>query len=202
MRIFASAPPLDVVRAAKYYFRIPGVTGIVAMTNKRGSDGRCLNAYDYDLHAQTQGVGKAETIVKVIAPQYGGHGPMFCAMDSQGDFNFCTEFKDTKAVLILNRKRKDDAAICAGIADYQQKHHIGLIQANCAGDAKFVLQGRYENHGVFWPEAETMQLGKKKKDFLSDKTLKAEKELEAGKTIREVLQENTKLKDYQGCKTR
>lgn len=44
-----SASPIDVIRAAKDYFQIPGVTDIVAMTNKKDSEGRYINQYDYDL---------------------------------------------------------------------------------------------------------------------------------------------------------
>ena len=39
---------------------------------------------------------------------------------------FFKEFKDTRAVLIMNRRRKDDAALCAGIAEYQKKHDLRL----------------------------------------------------------------------------
>ncbi|MCH4158059.1 MAG: hypothetical protein LKF34_05635 [Acidaminococcaceae bacterium] len=197
-----SASPLDVVRAAVTTFKIPGVDGIVGMTNKLDKNGRYVNAYDYDLHAQTQGVGKSETLVKVVLPKYRGQGPSFCAMDSQGDFNFCTEFKDTKAVLIMNRTRKDDAALCAGIAAYQQEKNISLAQANLAGDTRFILQGRNENTGKLWPKTETWQVGKKAAANLSPKALKAKTELENGKSIAQVLQADTKLKDYQGYKTR
>lgn len=198
-----SASPVDVVKAAVDYFQVPGVKGVVAMTNKLDKNGKYINAYDYDLHAQTQGVGKAETIDKIIAPQYQGHGPIFAAMDSQGDFNFCTEYKDTKAVLILNRKRSDDAALCAGIAHWQQQNNITLAKANAAGDTLFLLQGRNENTGTLWPDNQTLLLGKKDKAFLSDKALKAESELAQGRSIKDVLQANSKLKDkYQGYKTR
>lgn len=197
-----SASPLDVVRAAVSTFKIPGVDGIVGMTNKLDKDGRYVNAYDYDLHAQTQGVGKSETLVKIVLPKYKGQGPSFCAMDSQGDFNFCTEFKDTKAVLVMNRTRKDDAAICAGIAAYQQEKNISLAQANLSGDTRFILQGRNENTGKLWPQVATWQLGKKTAADLSPKALKVKAELENGKSIMNVLQENTKLKTYQGYKTR
>ena len=198
-----SASPVDVVKAAVDYFQVPGVKGVVAMTNKLDKNGKYINAYDYDLHAQTQGVGKAETIDKIIAPQYQGHGPLFAAMDSQGDFNFCTEYKDTKAVLILNRKRSDDAALCAGIAHWQQQTNITLAKANAAGDTLFLLQGRNENTGTLWPDNQTLLLGKKDKAFLSDKALKAESELAQGRSIKDVLQANSKLKDkYQGYKTR
>ena len=66
----------------------------------------------------------------MIRPLYHGQGPIFCAMDSQGDFNFCTEFKDTKMVLIMNRQRKDDAALCAAIAAFEQKKFISLQEVS------------------------------------------------------------------------
>jgi hypothetical protein len=197
-----SASPLDVVRAAVDYFQIPGVDGIVGMTNRKDRQGRYINAYDYKLHAQTQGVGKSQAIDSVIAPRYKGQGPVFTAMDSQGDFNFCTEYKNTKAVLVLNRKRTDDAALCAGIAVWQKKKGVSLAQANKNGDTLYLLQGRNENTGTLWPDDKTLLLGKKDKAYLSDKAQKVIQELDAGKSIAEVLKENTKLKDYQGYKTR
>lgn len=197
-----SASQIDVVRAAVDFFQVPGVDGIVAMTNKLDDNGRYINEYNYDLHAQTQGVGKSLTIDKVIAPKYNGHGPIFTAMDSQGDFNFCTEYKDTKAVLILNRIRTDDAAICAGIAQYQEQNNIGLKEANLTGNTKYLLQGRNENTGKLWNSYETLRLGKTSNAYLSDKALKVIDELNQNKPINEVISENTSLKDYQGYKTR
>ncbi|WP_182186831.1 haloacid dehalogenase-like hydrolase [Pectinatus frisingensis] len=197
-----SASYIDVVRAAVDYFAIPDVKGIVAMTNQTDNKGRYINAYNYDLHAQTQGVGKSLAIKKVIAPLYQGHGPIFTAMDSQGDFNFTTEFKDTRAVLIMNRRRKDDAALCAGIAEYQKKHDISLQQANLDGDTKFILQGRNENTGALWPDDQTLLLGKTSKVFLSDRADDVVKNLEAGASIRDILEKDTHNKDYNGYKTR
>ena len=194
---------LDAICAAVSYFKVPGVKDVLAMTNKVDANGRYLNQYDYDLHPQTQGVGKAETLAKILVPKYKGHGPSFTAMDSQGDFNFCTEFKDTKEVLVINRTRTDDAALCAGIAAYQKKHGIDLAAANKNGDSLFLIQGRNENKGEFWNDDKTLLLGKKDASYLSDKATKAETELEQGKTIAQVLKDNTKLKDkYQGYKTR
>ena len=198
-----SASPVDVVRAAVDYFQIPGVKGIVAMTNKTDAQGRYINAYDYDLHAQTQGEGKAQTIDKVIAPQYGGRGPIFVAMDSQGDFNFCTEYKDTKEVLIINRKRSDDAGLCAAIAVWQKGKGLTLAEVNRQGDALFLLQGRDENSGVFWSTDETRLLGKSQPAYLSDKALAAVDQLNQGKSVGQVLADNTKLKtSYAGYKSR
>lgn len=197
-----SASNIDVIRAAVNYFQIPGVDGIVAMTNQLDANQRYKNAYDYSLHPQTQGVGKALTIDKVIRSLYQGQGPVFCAMDSQGDFNFCTEYKNTKAVLIMNRQRSDDAALCAGIAVYQKKHGISLAQANKNGDTKFILQGRNENIGQLWSEDYTQLLGKTEPAFLSQKGETALAQLEKGQSIREILQQDTKLKDYKGYKSR
>ena len=197
-----SASQIDVIRAAVNYFQIPGVNGIVAMTNQLDANQRYKNAYDYSVHPQTQGVGKALTIDKVIRPLYQEQGPIFCAMDSQGDFNFCTEYKNTKAVLIMNRQRSDDAALCAGIAVYQKKHNISLAQANKNGDTKFILQGRNENVGKLWAEDYTLLLGKAENAFLSEKGQKTLTQLEEGQSIRKVLQQDTKLKDYKGYKSR
>ena len=196
-----SASALDVIKAAVDAFKLPGVKGIVAMTNKT-LNGKYINSYDYDLHAQTQGVGKAEAVGKILVPKYKGHGPAFCAMDSQGDFNFCTEFKDTKAVLIVNRQRKDDAALCAGIAVWQKEQVIDLATANKNADSLFLLQGRNENNGTFWPDDSTLLLGKKEKVFLSAKGKKALEQLNSGMSIAQVLKTDTKLEHYQGYKTR
>ncbi|MBU2703419.1 hypothetical protein Ga0466249_004564 [Sporomusaceae bacterium BoRhaA] len=197
-----SASHVDVVRAAVKYFAIPDVKGVVGMTNKLDDQGKYINIYDYDAHAQTQGVGKSLSIEKVIAPQYQGQGPIFCAMDSQGDFNFCTEFANTKAVLIMNRRRKDDAALCAAIAEYQKEHHITLQQANDNGDVRYVLQGRNETVGLLWPDNQTIFLGKTDKVFLSDRAKQAIAELDSGMSIAQLLKKDTSLKDYQGYKTR
>lgn len=197
-----SASQVDVVKAAVDAFNIPGVDGVVAMTNKLDKSGRYINEYNYDLHDQTQGKGKSTTINKVIAPLYQGHGPALAAMDSQGDFNFATEFKDTKIVLIFNRQRKDDAAIVAGIAEYQKKHHIDLAAANKNGDSLFLLQGRNENNGTYWDSDQTLLLGKKDTAYLSPKALKVEHELNLGKSISDVIQDNKKDKEHTGYKTR
>lgn len=197
-----TASPVDVVRAAVDYFQVPGVDGIVGMTNKTDAQGRYINSYDYDLHAQTQGVGKSLTIDKVIAPKYNGQGPIFAAMDSQGDFNFCTEYKNTKAVLILNRQRSDDAGLCAAVAVWQKKHGITLADANKNGDTLFLLQGRNENTGTLWATDQTQLLGKTDSACLSAKAADVVSQLDAGKTVEQALEDNTKLKEYQGYKSR
>lgn len=197
-----SASPLDVIRAAVDYFKIPGVKGIVAMTNNKDAQGRYINSYDYAYHAQTQGAGKADTVDKVIRPLYNGRGPVFGAMDSQGDFNFATEYKDTKVVLVVNRTRTDDAALTAGIAAWQKEHHIGVKEAAKSGDTLYLLQGRNETKGSFWADDKTQQVGKKEAKGLSDKGQTAVDQLNQGKSVKQVLEDNTKLKDYKGYKNR
>jgi hypothetical protein len=102
----------------------------------------------------------------------------------------------------MNRKRKDDAALCAAIAVWQKSHNITLQQANDAGDTKFLLQGRNENKGTLWANDTTVLLGKKEKSYLSDKATTAINQLDQDLSIKDVLQKDTNLKDYQGYKTR
>ena len=168
-------------------------TGVVGMNNKI-VDGKYTNVYDYDKNPQTEGLGKSLTILKRIAPKYNGQGPILCGMDSQGDFNFCTEFKDTKVVLILNRTRNDDAALVAAAALWQNKHRINLAKAVAMGDTRYCLQGRNENGGYLWAKPEVQRLGKDKETLLSDKGNKWLGMLEGGMSIKELINNNTKLK--------
>lgn len=167
-----SASYLDVIRAIAEQpelFGLYGIDGVVAMTNKLGEDGRYINEYDYDLHAQTQGVGKSETIDKVLLPQYDGRGPIFVVSDSQGDFNFCTEYADTILCLNVNRQRKDDAGLYSVVAVWQYEKGIDLVTAVEMGDILYLLQGRNENGGYFWSRQETQLLGKNEPALFSAK---------------------------------
>ncbi|MDO5538312.1 MAG: hypothetical protein Q4F72_12395 [Desulfovibrionaceae bacterium] len=200
-----SASYIDVITAAVKAFELPGVDGILAMTNKK--DGLVYtNAYDYDFHAQTQGIGKAESIDKLIRPLYRGAGPVLVAFDSQGDFNFCSEYKDTLVGLCLNRARKDDAGLLAAIALYQNKHNVSLEAAIKAGDTRYVLQGRNENGGVLWARPEIQALGKDKTELLSGKAEGWLKMLEDGTKPADLVNKCTeltgKLKKYDGYKVR
>jgi hypothetical protein len=202
-----SASHLDVIKAAPAAFGLKGVDGIVGMTNKFDANGKMLNEYDYALHDQTQGVGKSTTIVKCIAPKYNGHGPILGVFDSQGDYNFVTEFKDTAVGLCLNRQRKDDAGLCAAIAVWQNKHGIDLPKAQAMGDTRYVLQGRQENNGAhLWARPETQLLAKSAPGLLSSKAEKWYAMLENGTKPGELLNQCTKLthklKTYIGYKTR
>ena len=200
-----SASPVTTIRALHRYCKLDGVRDMVCMTYKL-KDGKYIPEYNYDLHAQTQGVGNAETIAKAIAPLYNGRGPIFGAGDSQGDFNSMTEFKDTVCALIINRQRTDDAGICSAIAVYQNANDVDLYDAMLKGEIRFLLQGRQENGGVFWPRPETQLLGADGPALLSDKAEKWLDMLESGISTHELLNKCTeltgKLDTYKGTKTR
>lgn len=121
---------------------------IYAMMLKKDADGRYINEYDYN-YFQTQGKGKVHTINAFIRGKYNNRGPIFVAGDSQGDFNMITEYPDMKLGLIVNRYRKDD------FMSISQKAAATIGQP----DAKYVLQGRDENLGVFRASEKSILLG-------------------------------------------
>jgi len=139
-----------VVNAACDYFGIDKYCdGVIAMTLKQ-EDGKYVNEYDYDVSgAQTQGIGKVTAINNMLVPKY-GYGPVLCLMDSSGDFNFCTEYDDTRMVVCFNRLRKttDGGGLAAIVARKQKADGVTLAEAVAAGDTYFVLQGRNENGGT------------------------------------------------------
>ena len=201
-----SASFIDVISAAvsPEVFGIEGVDGVVAMTNKE-SNGKYINAYDYDFHAQTQGKGKTLSISKLIAPLYRGRGPVLVAFDSQGDFNFVTEYADTAVGLALNRARKDDAGILAAVALYQNKKGQTVADAVKKGDTRYLLQGRNENGGYLWAKPEVQLLGKDKPALLSEKAEGWLKKLEKGTPVPVLINSapelTGKLKTYDGYKS-
>jgi len=200
-----SASPVVAIRALMRAWNLEGVRDTVSMTYKM-KDGKYIAAYDYDEHVQTQGVGKSEAFVKKVVPFYNGRGPIFGAGDSQGDFNFMTEFKDTVAGLMINRIRKDDAALCTAIAIYQNEKKMDLYDAMLKGEIRFVSQGRNENTGLFIPQTGSIMLGKTKAGVLSEKAEGWKKKLESGTTPNQLLNDcvnlTGKLKKYIGTKVR
>lgn len=163
-----SASATDPIRAAVDVWDLHQyVTGVIAMTNKL-EDGKYVNAYDYETgyawlneggkwvkatenptKAQTQGVGKVTAIDNAVYVRY-GYGPIAGFMDSTGDFNFCTEYKNLKLVICFNRasrKVTDGGGLAAAMALYQRDSlgYKDLATANAAGDTLYVLQGRDEN---------------------------------------------------------
>ncbi|SDF67955.1 hypothetical protein [Desulfovibrio legallii] len=201
-----SASFIDVISAAvsPEVFGIEGVDGVLAMTNKE-KNGRYINAYDYDFHAQTQGKGKTESISKLILPLYRNRGPVFVAFDSQGDFNFVSEYADTALGLALNRARKDDAGILAAVALYQNGKKLTVAEAVKQGQTRYVLQGRNENGGYFWPRPEVQLLGKDKPVLLSAKAEGWLQKLREGVRVPALINDaprlTGKLKTYDGYKS-
>ncbi len=202
---FCSASYLDVICATVPAWNLKGVDGITAMTNKE-KGGVLSNEYDYDLHPQTEGPGKVATVDKIIRPLYKGRGPIFGAGDSQGDFNFQTEYKDTAVVLVVNRVRKDDEGLLASVAMYQNKKGIDLPAAKKQGDIRVVLQGRNENGGWFWPTTATMSVGKTEPATLTSKAQGWLETMEKGTSVKDMINNCVQLtgsqKKYDGYKTK
>lgn len=146
-----SASFIDVIEALayqpKYGLNVPK-GNVYAMRLKKDCCGRYINEFD-DNYFQTQGEGKKKTIDRFIAPKYNGRGPILVAGDSQGDYNMITEYNDMVLGLIINRIRKDDFKT------------ISEIAASTIGqpNAKYVLQGRDENRGIFIPQESSILLG-------------------------------------------
>lgn len=146
-----SASFYDVVIAAmtnpKYGYNVKE-SNVYAMRLKTDEQGRYINEYD-DNYFQTQGKGKAHTINAFIRGMYGNRGPIFVAGDSSGDFNMMTEYPDMQLGLIVNRVRSDSMMSIS-------KEAAGMIGSS---DAKYVLQGRDENQGVFRASEKSILLG-------------------------------------------
>ncbi|MGN0709481.1 MAG: HAD family hydrolase [Anaerovoracaceae bacterium] len=179
-----SASDIEVVKAAVDEFGLHDhVTGVIAMTNKIGSDGKYINAYDYGGHPayaldggkwktaskyttknMTLGGGKVTAINNVLVKKY-GHGPIAGFMDSTGDFQFCTEYKSLKLVTCFNRasrKVTDGGGLIAEVA-YYQKYILkyDLKKANKKKDTYYVLQGRDETgKRSFRPSMMTLRYGR------------------------------------------
>lgn len=195
-----SASATDPIRAAVDEWGLHKyVTGVIAMTNKL-KGGKYVNAYDYAkgrawkpvdkskkkftaknwkkftkyaTKSQTQGRGKVYSINNVPKKIYKGEGPIAGFMDSTGDYNFCTEYKNLKAVICFNRANRkitDGGGVIAALAVYQAdtlKYKNNLKKANMKGDTLYLLQGRQENglRGLL-AMRETQRLGKKASEKL------------------------------------
>ena len=188
-----SASATDPIRAAIDAWDLHQYcTGMLAMTNVVGEDGKYEHHYDYEngcgwlanedgtwtrdtppTKAQTQGVGKTTAIVNAILPKYNNHGPVAGFMDSTGDFNFCTEFETLRLVICFNRanrKLKDGGGLIAAMSAYE-RDVLGydFAKADAAGDTFYVLQGREENglRGMRNSNA-TMRLGATEEKLFAD----------------------------------
>lgn len=157
-----SASLQDVVQVfasnLKYGYNLPP-ENVIGMRLEKDSDGRFKTEYN-DGYPQTQQEGKTEAIKQILVSKY-GYGPIFIAGDSQGDYNMATDFEETQLVLIINRVRSlsDKITILAQKA------------ADSIGDpdAKYVLQGRNENYGMFIPQEATIRYGKTQAELMRER---------------------------------
>ena len=99
--------------------------------------------------------GKTLAIQQVIAGKR-GYGPILVAGDSSGDINMMTEFSDTKRVLLINRLKS------GGFGKLCTEAAAAIGNPN----AKFVLQGRNENLGLWNPCEMVIKLGKTAPELL------------------------------------
>jgi len=186
-----SASQIDQVRAAADVFGLGQyVKGAIAIPVKLNSDGKYIAEYEKNGKGYikengqwvlmdktnpnfTTGVGKSLTIKDVIAPYYNNHGPIMCFGDSTGDFNFCTEFKDTKLCVCFNRADrsvKDGGGLMSAIAMYQKLNEVTLEKANSNNDTLYCLQGRDDNElRSFRNSHKTIKLGQTKEELFLNK---------------------------------
>lgn len=149
-----SASYIDVIREIssnhKFGYNNPARNAI-AMELERDDKGVIQPEFrrGYD---QTQGEGKTKAIKRFITPHYQGRGPILVGGDSEGDQNMMVDFgDDTKIVLIINRLRSPKNPI----GQYSQT----AVDTYGKPDAKFLLQGRDDNKGVFVPSQLHFKLG-------------------------------------------
>lgn len=122
---------------------------VIAMELERSKEGRIMAQFrqGYD---QTQGVGKTKNIERFLVSKY-GYGPILVAGDSEGDQNMMQDFADTKLVLIINRLRSPST----DIGKFSQE----AVKTYGKQNAKFLLQGRNDNTGLFVPSQKSYQFG-------------------------------------------
>lgn len=188
--VCSASGTVPVLRAIDMFGLRPYCKGVLSMTVRLDEEGRLTNAYDYDgraslpsedggwhldslaTGAQTCTQGKVTAILNAIAPKYGGRGPIACFMDSTGDFNFCTEFADTKLTVCFNRgdRRPADGGSLIGETAIYEREVLGynLKKADAAGDILFLLQGRNENGmRTLRPSNATIRFGMTKENIFA-----------------------------------
>lgn len=151
VRVFASNP--------KYGYNVKP-ENVIGMRLEKSADGKYLPIYKKD-YPQTQAAGKTKAIKLLLAPKYDNKGPIFVAGDSNGDYDMATDFSETQLVLVMNRVRKS--------SDRISKLSRLAVEETGKANAKYILQGRNENTGVFIPYQGSYQFGKDKIEVLSNK---------------------------------
>lgn len=140
-------PVIEAIANPKYGYNFKE-ENVFAMRLKTDANGRFINEYDTN-YFQTQGKGKSHTINAFIRGQYDNRGPILVAGDSAGDFNMMTEYKDTQVSLIINRVRSDN------FKEISQEAARTIGNA----DARYILQGRDDNTGLYRPTEKSIALG-------------------------------------------
>jgi len=124
---------------------------VIAMELARDAKGVIQTKFreGYD---QTQGPGKTKAIQRFLVSKY-GYGPLFIGSDSEGDQNMMVDFDSIKTVVIVNRLRSPKTII-----GQKSKEAVDTYGKP---DAKYLLQGRDDNKGVFVPSQLHFRLGSK-----------------------------------------
>lgn len=149
-------PVIQAIANPKYGYNVKE-ENVYAMMLKTDSSGRYINEYNND-YFQTQGKGKSHTINAFIRGKYGNRSPILVAGDSQGDYDMFTDYDDMQLGLIINRVRKDDVKIISK----QAADTIG------SANARYVLQGRDDNTGVFRPSEKSIPLGSTDEELVAN----------------------------------
>ncbi|MFJ8257568.1 haloacid dehalogenase-like hydrolase [Peribacillus asahii] len=147
VEVFASNP--------KYGYNLPEENVFGMRLKKEAGNIKPVYEENYPF---TAGHGKPETIINEISSKKGGYGPIFVAGDSNTDYEMLTEFKDTKLRLIINR-------VSGGKIGELSKLAASRMGKN---NAKYVLQGRNENTGLWIPTEYTIKLGTNEKVLLAN----------------------------------
>lgn len=121
---------------------------VIAMELERDAKGVIQPIYRKG-YTQTQGPGKTVEIKRLIASKYQGKGPVLVAGDSEGDQNMTQDFNDTKVVIIINRLKGNEIGKQSDIA----------IETYNKPEAKYLLQGRDDNKGIFLPSQKSIKFG-------------------------------------------
>lgn len=150
-----SASFIDVIKEIssnpKFGYNNPS-ENVIAMELERDANGVIQPEYRKG-YTQTQGPGKTVEIKRLIAPKYNNQGPILVAGDSEGDQNMFQDFKDTNTVIIINRLKSPSTDI--------GKFSKVAVDTYQKPDAKFLLQGRDENTGIYTGSQKTIKLGSK-----------------------------------------
>ncbi len=154
-----SASMDDVVRVfsnyLKYGYNVP-MDNVIGMRLENDAAGIYQTAYK-EGYPQTQQKGKTEAIRMKLVSKY-GYGPILVAGDSQGDFYMATDFPDTQLTLIINRVKSESDKITS--LAKRASETIGLTHA------RYILQGRDENTGLFLPQEATIRYGKTEPELM------------------------------------